>query len=111
MDQTNRYADSLTAVLRAEASVAFSLQLRLQMVAACDRESGEFLLMVLGWASNNEWRDSVLVHARLLDGLVVIETDNLEEGIKPALVAAGIPADHIISGLKYERMNVEPLAA
>ena len=105
MDQTNRYADCLTAVLRAEAGRPFSAQPRLQIVAACDREAGEFLLILLGWASDQEWRDSVLVHARLLDGFVVIETDNLEAGLKPALIAAGIPADHIISGLKYERLK------
>jgi hypothetical protein len=89
MDRTNRYADILTAVLRAEAAVSFRSYPRLRIVAACDRESGEFLLMMLGWVSDKEWRDSVLVHARLLDGLIVLETDNLEEGITPSFGGSG----------------------
>ena len=107
MDQNNQYADIITAVMRKEANATFRIQPRLQIVTACDRESGEFLLVWLGWANNQEWRDSVLVHARLLDGLVVVETDNLEEGITPLLVEAGIPADHIVSGMKYERLKTQ----
>ena len=108
MDQINRYADIITAVMREEADVSFiGQQQRLQVVTACDRESGEFLLIMLGWASNKEWHDSVLVHVRLLDGFVVVETDNIEEGIKSLLVEAGIPSDHIVSGMKYERMKTQ----
>ena len=105
MDQTNCYADILTEVFRAEVGTPFSAQPRLQVVAACDRAAGEFLLILLGWASETEWRDTVLVHARLLNNFVVIETDNLETGLKPALIAAGIPAEHILSGLQYERLK------
>ncbi len=108
MDQTNRYADIITAVMREEADVSFiGNQHRLKIVTACDRETGEFLMIFLGWVSDKEWRDSVLVHVRLRDGLIVVETDNMEEGIKLLLVDAGIPADHIVSGMKYERMTVQ----
>lgn len=110
MAQTNDYADILTQVLRAETRPRLSLQPRLRIVSACDHETGEFLLILIGW-DKDEWYDNVLFHARLVDGLVVIETDNIEEGLKPALIEAGIPAEQIISGLKYEQRKAEAVAA
>lgn len=110
MDQTNHYADIITGVLREETRQRLSLQPRLSIVRACDRETGEFLLILLGW-SKDEWYDTVLFHARTVEGLVVIETDNIEEGLKPALVEAGIPAEHIISGLKFAQRKTESAAA
>ena len=109
MAQSIKYADILTRVIREEAAP----QPRIQPItysAVCDAESGQFLLIATGY-ENKKWFDVIVFHARLVEGLVVIELDNIEGGLQPALVAAGIPADHIISGLKYERMNVEPLAA
>ena len=110
MAQPNHYADILTSVLQNETRQQLSLQPKLRIVSACDHQTGEFLLILLGW-DQDDWYDTVLFHARLEDGLVVIETDNLEEGLKPALINAGIPASHIISGLKYEQMKEERLAA
>lgn len=108
MDQTVNYADILTHVLYEESKFQPSFQPRLKIVSACDRETGQFLLIMVGWDKDN-WYDTVLFHARLIDGLVVIETDNLEDGLKSTLIEAGIPAEHIVSGVKYERMQTESL--
>ncbi len=55
--------------------------------------------------------DSVLFHARLVDGMVVIETDNIEEGLKPAMIKAGIRAEDIVWGYKLESQPATPIAA
>lgn len=108
MAQIHDYADILTRVLQNETRQQLSLQPKLRIVSACDHQTGEFLLILLGWDKDN-WYDTVLFHARLIDGLVVIETDNLEDGLKSTLIEAGIPAEHIVSGVKYERMQTESL--
>jgi hypothetical protein len=50
-------------------------------------------------------------HARLVDGMVVIETDNIEEGLKTAMIEAGIRAEGIVWGYKHESQQVTPIAA
>jgi len=103
------YADILTHVIRQEAKPQPRIQ-PITYAAVCDAESGQFLLIATGY-ENKKWFDVIVFHARLIEGWVVIELDNIEGGLQTALVAAGIPADRIISGLKYERMKTERLAA
>jgi hypothetical protein len=109
MAQTMNYANILTHVLREEAQIQPSIQ-PITIAPVCDPVSGQFLLIATGY-ENKAWFDSILFHARLADGLVVIELDNIEEGLKPALIEAGIPAEHIISGLKFAQRKAEPAAA
>ena len=80
-------------------------QPRLQNItisAVCDRESGQFLIIATGW-DKGIWIDTILFHARLVDGKVVIEDDNFEEGLTSALIQAGIVAEDIVTGLSQER--------
>jgi XisI protein len=98
MNQTMNYADILTKIVREEGRHQFSLQ-PIRIASVCDSETGEFLLIATGW-DNEEWIDNVLFHARLVDGMVVIETDNIEEGLKPAIIEAGIRSEAIVWGYK-----------
>jgi len=43
--------------------------------------------------------------------MVVIETDNIEEGLKPAMIKAGIRAEDIVWGYKLESQPATPIAA
>lgn len=54
-------------------------------------------------------RCTILFHARLVDGKVVIENDNFEEGLTSALIKAGIAVEDIVTGLSQERNKQIPL--
>ena len=109
MDQTVNYADILTQVIHEEGQYQPSFQPRLKIVSSCDRETGQFLLIVVGW-DKEHWRHSILFHAQLIDGKVIIEADNTE-GLSPVLIEAGIRAEDILSGIKADRLEALPLAA
>src|SRR5262245_46507376 len=109
MDQTLSYADILTRVVREEGKFQPRLQ-PIKIISVCDHETGQFLLIAVGW-ENKRRVDSIIFHAQLIDGTVVIETDNIEEGLKPALIKAGVREEDIVSGLKYDRQELTPAAA
>ena len=94
MDSTLSYADILTKVMRAEEQFQPSF-VPVKIVPVCDPASGQFLLVAVGWEGRRRV-DSILFHAQLLDGRVVIETDNTEEGLKPILIEAGIRAEDFL---------------
>lgn len=110
MDQTVNYADILTQVIHREAELQPSFQPKLKIVAACDRETGQFLLIVVGW-DQDRWVHNILFHARLVNGQVIIETDMTEEGLKPALIEAGIRAEDILTGKEADEIESSPVAA
>ena len=109
MDQTLNYADILTQIIREEGK----LQPKhgpIRIAAVCDRDTGQYLLIATGW-ENKQRVDCILLHARLVEGKVVIETDNTEDGLKPALMEAGIPAEDITTGSSIRRQESELVAA
>ncbi|HZS05947.1 MAG TPA: element excision factor XisI family protein [Blastocatellia bacterium] len=109
MDQTVSYADILTRVLREEGREQPRLQ-PIRIDSVCDHETGQYLLIATGW-ENKQRVDSILFHARLVDDKVVIETDNIEEGLKPALVREGIAEEDIVTSLSPDKQDSEPVAA
>lgn len=109
MDQTVNYADILTRVIHEEGKLQPSFQPRLKIVSACDRETGQFLLILVGW-DKEHWRHHILFHAQLIDGKVIIETD-LTEGVKPQLIEAGIPEEAFLSDKDRDRPEAGQIAA
>ena len=93
MDQTAKYADILTQVIRAQSQLQFRTIPRLKLVSSCDRETGQFLLIAVGW-DKEHWRHSILFHAQLIDGQVSVETD-MTEDLTQLLIEAGIRAEDI----------------
>jgi XisI protein len=89
------YADILTQVIHEEGKLQPSFQPRLKIVSSCDRETGQFLLIMVGW-DKEHWRHSILFHAQLIDGKVIIEAD-MTEGLKPVLIEAGIREEDFLS--------------
>ena len=109
MDQTLNYADILTQVIHEEGKLQPSFQPELKIVSSCDRETGQFLLIVIGW-NKEQWRHHILFHAQLVDGKVSIETD-LTEGLKPSLIDAGIrPEDFLPSRARRKQEAVRAAA-
>jgi hypothetical protein len=110
MDRTEHYADILTKVLRKETEVQPSFQPGLKIISSCDRETGQFLLIIVGW-DRDEWYHSILFHARLVNSKVIIEADMTEEGLKPLLIEAGIREEDFLSDRDRDRLEAEQIAA
>ncbi|HEX5080565.1 MAG TPA: element excision factor XisI family protein [Blastocatellia bacterium] len=94
MDQAISYAEILTRVVRAEGK--YQPKHGPAIVSVCDQETGQFMLVAVGWQNGRHF-DSILFHAQLVDGVVTIETDMTEEGLKPLLIEAGIREEDIQS--------------
>ncbi|HYE72922.1 MAG TPA: element excision factor XisI family protein [Blastocatellia bacterium] len=109
MDQTLKYAEILTQVLREKSKTKYKLQPRLKLVASCDRESGQFLLVKLGW-DREHWVHQIIFHAQFVGNKIVIEADQTE-GLKPLLLEAGIPPEAFLSDQERDRMEEEKFAA
>ena len=77
MEHSLTYPEILTQVLRKASAAQPRLQ-TIQIRAVCDPESGQFLIIATGW-EKSVWLNTILFHARLVDGKVVIEDDNFEE--------------------------------
>lgn len=98
MDHPLSYAD----ILKRTVQSATANQPRLQAIAlypVCDVDSGHFLILATGW-DKQRWIDTILFHARLVENQIIIEEDNLEEGLTTALIAAGINQADIITSLQ-----------
>ncbi|KYC43760.1 XisI protein [Scytonema hofmannii PCC 7110] len=104
MDNSLTYAKILTQVLRKASTAQPRLQ-NIQLRSVCDAESGQFLIIATGW-DKNTWLNTILFHARLVNSKVVIEDDNFEEGLTEALIAAGIAAEDIVTGLFQEQQHL-----
>jgi XisI protein len=107
MDNELKYANILTEVVRKEAAIQPRSH-RLTIDSVCDKESGKFLIIMNGWEKET-WLNTILFYAHLLDGKIVIEDDNFEEGLTPALLQAGIPREDIINGLSLESDSTLPM--
>lgn len=104
MDSSVSYADILKKTLQEATKVQPRLQ-AIQLYPVCDADSGHFLILATGW-DKHRWIDTILFHARLVDRQVIIEEDNFEEGLTSALIAAGIEAEHIVTGLDYQTGSI-----
>ncbi|HEX5080564.1 MAG TPA: element excision factor XisI family protein [Blastocatellia bacterium] len=102
------YADILTRVIHEEGKYQPSFQPKLKVVSACDRETGQFLLIWVG-CDKERWVHSILFHAQLIDGKVIIEKDLTEEGLKPLLIEEGIPEEAFLS--ERDRDEARQIAA
>ena len=97
MDRTQNYSAILTQVLRQVATPQPRLQ-PLRISSVCDAEAGQLLIIATGW-DKERWLNTILFHARLVEGKVIIEDDNFEEGVASALIASGIAIDDITTSL------------
>jgi hypothetical protein len=108
MGQTSNYADILTRVMRDEEQ--YQPLHGPKIVSVCDAATGQFMLVAVGRQGQRRV-DNIVFHAQLVDGHVIIETDMTEEGLRPALIEAGIRAEDILTGKEAEGIESAPLAA
>lgn len=109
MAQTMNYADIITQVVREEAS-SYPPDRPIKVASVCDHETGEFLLIEFG-RENKRRVDSIIFHARLVDGKVIIETDNLEDGLKIPMIEAGIYPEDIAFTWNLPKLEAAPATA
>jgi hypothetical protein len=102
------YADILTQVMRDEEQ--YQPKHGPKIVSVCDPGKGQFLLIAVGWQKDRHI-DSILFHAQLVDGMVIIETDKTEEGLKPLLIEAGIRAEDFLSSKDHNQSQTAQIAA
>ncbi|MFM7449037.1 MAG: element excision factor XisI family protein [Leptolyngbyaceae cyanobacterium] len=98
MDHPLSYADILKQTIQAVTVDQPRLQ-AIKLYPVCDLDSGHFLILATGW-DKQRWMDTILFHARLVDNQVIIEEDNFEEGLTPALIASGIKREDITTSPK-----------
>lgn len=94
MDKALDYANIIKKTLYDATLVQPRLQ-AIKIYPVCDSDAGHFLILATGW-DKQDWMDTVLFHARLVEQKVVIEEDNFEEGLTNVLIAAGIKLDDIV---------------
>ena len=82
----------------------------MKLVASYDHQSGQFLLIMIGWDNRECWHHSITFHAQLIDGKVIIETDMIEDGLKPLLLEAGIPEEAFLSDRERDRLEAAQVA-
>ncbi len=70
-----------------------------ELLAVCDAESGNYLLMEVGWEPSQRIYNT-LFHLRLKDNQVWIEEDWSEQGIARELLDAGVPSNAIELGFQ-----------
>ena len=103
MDKSLKYANILTQVLRKESAIQLGLQ-NLKISSVCDVEMGQFLIIMTGWEKEN-WTNTILFHARLVEDKILIEDDNFEEGLTNALIQAGISPKDIITEISQAQIE------
>lgn len=93
MDNSRRYAELLTQVLRRIAHDRANLG-GMKVRSVCDVEAGQFLIIATGWEQES-WRDVILFHAWLRDGKIVVEENNFEKMLED-LLEVGIAEEDIL---------------
>ena len=109
MVETAKYQDILAQVIREE-SKAQPKRGQVKIVPVCDYETQQYLLVALGWDKKRHI-SSIIFHARLTQGKIIIEEDNTEEGMAAVLRAAGVPDADILLGWRLKPQEMELLAA
>jgi XisI protein len=95
MDNPLTYAHIIQQVLR-DATIDQPRLQAIRLYPVCDLEAGHFLILATGW-DQQKWVNTILFQAHLVENQVTIAEDNFEEGLTPALINAGIPAQNIAS--------------
>ena len=109
MAQKIKYAAILTQILRKKSKTQYPFQPGLKLISCCDDNTGQFLLVRIGW-DKTHWHHSIVFHAQLIHDKIIIETD-MTEGLHPLLLEAGIPAEAFLSDRERDRIETEKIAA
>jgi hypothetical protein len=67
----------------------------IEAMCVFDDDAGQYLLVRVGWQGKRRFRQ-IVVHVRLHDGKIWIETDDTYDGFATELVKAGVPNGDIV---------------
>ncbi len=96
MDRVKNYRDLIKSLLTQSRDFYNRChQDQIEAMCAFDDEAGQYLLLWVGWRDKRRVRQTV-VHVRLHNGKVWIETDETEDGFATELVKAGVPNSDIV---------------
>jgi hypothetical protein len=98
MDTLDAYRQIIENILDEYTQIPYAFG-EIQTEAVFDRARDRYLLMNVGWDSDQRVHGS-LVHIDIIDGKIWIQRDGIEHGIAKELVKAGIPQDHIVLGFR-----------
>lgn len=76
--------------------------------AVCDHANDDYMVIDSGWNEKGKRIYDVVLHFRLLDGIVQVERDNTDAEVVRELLESGIAKDDIIlayNALPYQRLN------
>jgi hypothetical protein len=110
-EKLNRYKRICRQIVERHAAMP-SEPTSVESLAVCDSESGNYLLMDIGWYPK-ERAHYVVVHLRVKGGKVWVEYDGVEYGIAKDLIEAGIPEEDVVwpSNERDRRRFTELVAA
>lgn len=104
MAQVSEYTDIVKRIIRAYGAVHPSVgDIRVETI--CDDAQGHYELVYSGWNRSTRVHGPVL-HLDVHDGKVWVEHDGTSPGVVDDLLAAGIPAEHIV--LAFQPPNARP---
>lgn len=106
MDTTNRlthYRDIIEKILMTYTTIPYAYG-HIDIRPSFDRTRDQYLVVNVGWDGERRVH-GCLIHVEINNGKVWIERDGTEDGIANALVAAGIPKEHIVLGFRPAEMR------
>ena len=96
MDRMSRYSDLIKrGLLRRQDRWNQPPPNSVAAMCAFDDERGQYLLLYVGW--NDPQRvEKTMLHVRLQEGKIWIETDDTEDGFATELLKGGVPNSDIV---------------
>ncbi|MBI3821121.1 MAG: XisI protein [Planctomycetes bacterium] len=96
MDRMNRYHDLIKRGLTERRDFTNGRgRTDIEAVCVFDDEAGQYLLLWVGW-QNKRRVDNTMLHVRLHEHKIWIETDRTEDGFATELIKAGVPNSDIV---------------
>ena len=96
MDRMTRYRDLIKQGLTARRDYYNGGgRADIEAICAFDDDAGQYLLLWIGWQNKRRVQNTML-HIRLRDGKIWIETDGTEDGFATELLKAGVPNSDIV---------------
>jgi hypothetical protein len=105
MDKVKQYEQLLVSVLNEQPEVLYDLQDQdIEMHLIYDHARQRYVVYRVGW-SEKKRVSSVLIYVHIKNNKIWIEEDWTEDGITPALLAAGVPREDIVLGFRHPQMR------
>lgn len=102
MDKIKKYQKQIINILEENAKYYKGTTNPLAVNVIADTKNNHFQLLMLGW-EDKEYIFQCLFHLDIIDGKVWIQWNDTDSPIEETLLKKGIPAEHIVLGLKHPK--------